>query len=133
LVRQSPATLGTNHCGLIIIAFGLQLIGLLKISTLYKDTRFFSQDKPRGILGSITLGWLSQLVGHPASTDSRRHYWFSSDEWWLEEWPGVVGFLYSAGLAVPFLLTGLGINKFLASTENFAGTFTKLKWSLALC
>jgi cytochrome c-type biogenesis protein len=42
--------------GVIIIAFGLQLIGLLKISTLYKDTRFFSQDKPRGILGSITLG-----------------------------------------------------------------------------
>jgi cytochrome c biogenesis protein CcdA len=27
--------------GLVIIAFGLQLIGLLKISALYKDTRFF--------------------------------------------------------------------------------------------
>src|SRR5437773_6358546 len=36
--------------GLIIIAFGLQLIGLLKISALYKDTRFFSDDKPRGML-----------------------------------------------------------------------------------
>ncbi|HBB86953.1 MAG TPA: cytochrome C biogenesis protein, partial [Blastocatellia bacterium] len=42
--------------GLIIIAFGLQLIGLLKIATLYKDTRFFSNDKPRGPLGSFTLG-----------------------------------------------------------------------------
>src|SRR5215475_9807908 len=34
--------------GIIIIAFGLQLIGLLKISALYRDTRFFSSDKPRG-------------------------------------------------------------------------------------
>src|SRR6201991_3100131 len=42
--------------GVIIIAFGLQLIGLLKIASLYKDTRFFSSDKPRGILGSVTLG-----------------------------------------------------------------------------
>ena len=42
--------------GLVIIAFGLQLIGLLKIAALYKDTRFFSSDKPRGVLGSAALG-----------------------------------------------------------------------------
>src|SRR4029078_6180049 len=41
--------------GVVIIAFGLQLIGLLKISTLYKDTRFFSNDKTRGIRGSVAL------------------------------------------------------------------------------
>src|SRR5689334_14815656 len=34
--------------GLVIIAFGLQLIGLLKIPALYRDTRFFSEDKPHG-------------------------------------------------------------------------------------
>ena len=42
--------------GLVIIAFGLQLIGLLKISALYKDTRFFSDDNPRGVWGSALLG-----------------------------------------------------------------------------
>src|SRR4026207_1182983 len=42
--------------GIVIIAFGLQLIGLLKISALYKDTRFFSDEKPRGVLGSAALG-----------------------------------------------------------------------------
>src|ERR1043166_8262383 len=42
--------------GVVIIAFGLQLIGLLKISALYKDTRFFSDDKPRGMFGSAALG-----------------------------------------------------------------------------
>src|SRR5260221_4459529 len=42
--------------GLVIIAFGLQMIGLLKLKTLYKDTRFFSDKKPRGLLGSLLLG-----------------------------------------------------------------------------
>ncbi len=42
--------------GLVIIAFGLQLIGLLKIGALYKDTRRFSDNKPRGMVGSAALG-----------------------------------------------------------------------------
>src|SRR5437764_14951894 len=42
--------------GLVIIIFGLHLIGLLKIKYLYKDTRQFSNEKPRGTLGSIMPG-----------------------------------------------------------------------------
>src|SRR5256885_2932963 len=42
--------------GLVIIVFGLHLIGLLKIKYLYRDTRQFSNEKPRGMLGSLTLG-----------------------------------------------------------------------------
>src|SRR4051812_22715020 len=38
--------------GVVIIAFGLQLIGLLKIGALYKDTRKFSNSEPTGLLGS---------------------------------------------------------------------------------
>src|SRR5258707_13323166 len=41
--------------GLVVISFGLQMIGLLQIKTLYKDTRFFSDKKPRGLLGSLFL------------------------------------------------------------------------------
>ena len=105
--------------GLVIIVFGLQLIGLLKIGTLYKDTRFFSNDKPRGILGSATLGvafaagWtpcigpiLGGIIGLAATSGG----WRSGL---------VLSAFYSAGLAVPFLLTGLGINKFLGFYKNF--------------
>jgi cytochrome c-type biogenesis protein len=105
--------------GLVIIAFGLQLIGLLKISALYKDTRFFSDDKPRGILGSAALGiafaagWtpcigpiLGGIIGLAATSGGWR--------------AGLVlSAFYSAGLAVPFLLTGLGINQFLSFYKNF--------------
>lgn len=107
--------------GLIIILFGLQLIGLLKISTLYKDTRFFSNEKPRGALGSFTLGiafaagWtpcigpiLGGIIGLAAASGG----WRSGL---------VLSAFYSAGLSIPFLVTGLGINQFLA----FYGKFRK--------
>lgn len=107
--------------GLIIIAFGLQLIGWLKVSALYKDTRFFSDDKPRGMFGSLTLGFafaagwtpcigpiLGGIIGLAATSGG----WRSGL---------VLSAFYSAGLALPFLLTGLGINQFLA----FYGKFRK--------
>ena len=105
--------------GIVIIAFGLQLIGLLKISALYKDTRFFSDDKPRGIIGSAALGiafaagWtpcigpiLGGIIGLAATSGG----WRSGL---------VLSAFYSAGLAVPFLITGLGINQFLSFYKGF--------------
>src|SRR5712671_854316 len=105
--------------GIVIIVFGLHLIGLLKIKYLYKDTRQFSSEKPRGVLGSLTLGiafaagWtpcigpiLGGIMALAATTGG---------------WKGglVLATFYSAGLAVPFLITGLGINKFLGFYSRF--------------
>jgi cytochrome c-type biogenesis protein len=105
--------------GVVIIAFGLQLMGVLKIGALYKDTRMFSNDKPRGIAGSFALGlafaagWtpcigpiLSGIIGLAAFSGG----WKSGL---------VLSAFYSAGLAVPFLLAGFGINKFLGFYKNF--------------
>lgn len=105
--------------GVVIIAFGFQLMGLLKIGALYKDTRMFSQQKPRGMLGSMTLGmafaagWtpcigpiLGGIIGLAATSGGWKTGLFLSC-------------FYAAGLAVPFLLTGLGINKFLSFYTKF--------------
>jgi cytochrome c-type biogenesis protein len=105
--------------GLVIIGFGLQLIGLLKIGALYKDTRFFSQQKPRGMLGSLMLGmafaagWtpcigpiLGGIIGLAATSGGWKSGLYLSS-------------FYAAGLAVPFLLTGLGINQFLGFYAKF--------------
>src|SRR5258705_5478549 len=93
--------------GAVIIGFGLQMIGLLKFKTLYKDTRFFSNEKPRGLSGSLLLGvafaagWtpcigpiLGGIIGLAATSGG----WKSGL---------VLSSFYSAGLAVPFLLAGL--------------------------
>src|ERR1043166_3888652 len=105
--------------GLVIIIFGLHLIGLLKIKYLYKDTRQFSNEKPHGMLGSLTLGiafaagWtpcigpiLGGIIGLAATSGG---------------WKGglILAAFYSAGLAVPFLVTGLAINQFLGFYSNF--------------
>ncbi len=105
--------------GIVIIIFGLHLMGLLKIGTLYKDTRFFSREKPRGVLGSLLLGiafaagWtpcigpiLGGIIGLAATSGG----WKSGL---------LLSAFYSAGLAVPFLLAGLGINQFLGFYANF--------------
>lgn len=113
--------------GIIIILFGLQLMGWLKIPALYKDTRFFSSDKPRGALGSLTLGmafaagWtpcigpiLGLILGLAASSGN----WRSGL---------VLSAFYSAGLAVPFLLTGLSLNWFLAFYKKFRAHLHKVE------
>src|SRR5437762_10081033 len=79
----------------------------------------FSSEKPRGILGSMTLGiafaagWtpcigpiLGGIIGLAATSGGWRSGLFLSA-------------FYSAGLAVPFLLTGLGINQFLGFYSKF--------------
>src|SRR3954465_11557023 len=105
--------------GWVIIVFGLHLIGLLKIKYLYRDTRQFRDEGPRGVLGSLTLGiafaagWtpcigpiLGGIIGLAATTGG---------------WKGglILAAFYSAGLAVPFLLTGLAINQFLGFYSKF--------------
>src|SRR3954468_16205578 len=105
--------------GLVIIVFGLHLIGLLKIKYLYKDTRQFSNEKTRGMLGSLTLGiafaagWtpcigpiLGGIIGLAATSGG---------------WKGglLLAAFYSAGLALPFLVTGLAINQFLSFYSRF--------------
>lgn len=105
--------------GIVIIVFGLHLIGLLKIKYLYKDTRQFSSEKPRGVLGSLTLGiafaagWtpcIGPILGGIMALAATSGGWKGGF---------VLATFYSAGLAVPFLLTGLGINKFLSFYSKF--------------
>jgi cytochrome c-type biogenesis protein len=105
--------------GLIIIGFGLQLMGVLKIGALYRDTRKFSDAKPRGMLGSFTLGlafaagWtpcIGPILGGILGLAATSGGWRSGL---------VLSAFYAAGLAVPFLLTGLGINRFLGFYTRF--------------
>lgn len=106
--------------GLVIIGFGLQLIGLLKIGALYKDTRFLDNgNKPTGMLGAFTLGlafaagWtpcigpiLGGIIGLAATSGG----WQSGL---------ILSAFYSLGLALPFLLVGIFINQFLIFSRGF--------------
>jgi len=105
--------------GVVIIIFGLHLTGLLKIGFLYQDKRFHSAGKPATAMGAFLIGlafafgWtpcigpiLAAILGLAASQDT------------IAAGVGLLA-LYSLGLAVPFLLTSLGINQFLKFYNRF--------------
>ena len=114
--------------GLVIIVFGLHLIGLLKIKYLYKDTRQFSSEKPRGILGSLTLGiafaagWtpcigpiLGGIIGLAATSGG-----------WKRRIDALGILFRRSGRAVPGYRSWLLISSWV-STRSFAVTCTRLK------
>jgi cytochrome c-type biogenesis protein len=105
--------------GVVIMLFGLQMMGVLKIGALYRDTRKFSDDKPSGPLGAALLGvafaagWtpcigpiLGGIIGLAATSGG----WKSGL---------VLSAFYAAGLAIPFLVVGLLMNAFLGFYAKF--------------
>lgn len=105
--------------GVIIILFGLHLTGIFKIKALYTDARLHSvkgSSTPWGafVIGfAFAFGWtpcvgpiLAVILGFAAAQDS--------------VFKGIVLLaVYSLGLAVPFLLTSLGIGRFLKFYSRF--------------
>ena len=105
--------------GVIIILFGLHLTGIFKIKALYMDTRLHGVkggSTPWGafVIGfAFAFGWtpcvgpiLAVILGFAAAQDSVMK--------------GILLLaVYSLGLAVPFLLTSIGIERFLKFYSRF--------------
>ena len=105
--------------GIVIIVFGLHLTGLIKIPLLYRDTRVNTGAPRRGLLGAFLLGFafafgwtpcigpiLTAILALAATRDTVFQGMF------------LLG-IYSAGLAIPFVLTGLGLSQFLKFYSGF--------------
>lgn len=105
--------------GAIIILFGLHLTGIFQIKALLADTRLHTLkggSSPWGafVIGfAFAFGWtpcvgpiLAVVLGMAATEDT--------------VWKGILLLaVYSAGLAVPFLVTSLGIERFLKFYNRF--------------
>ena len=109
--------------GIVIIVFGLHLMGIFKIPFLYQDKRFHNVNKPRGMYGSYVLGlafafgWTPCLGPILAGILT-----FASTKETVYQ--GIVLLaVYSAGLGLPFLLTSLGLNQFLSFYGRFKQHF----------
>jgi len=100
--------------GIIIILFGLYVMGILKSRFLSTEKRLHLKSKPRGYIGSFVVGlsfaggWtpcIGPILGSIlflASTAGSAFYGFK------------LLLVYSAGLAIPFFITSLAINTFLS-------------------
>ncbi|MGA2990510.1 MAG: cytochrome c biogenesis protein CcdA [Candidatus Korobacteraceae bacterium] len=104
--------------GAVIIVFGLHLTGLLKIKALYADKRLH-QVGGAGPLGAFLVGFAFAFGWTPCIGPILAGILVLAGS----QNTVVKGILllavYSLGLAVPFLLTSLGVNRFLAFYARF--------------
>jgi cytochrome c-type biogenesis protein len=107
--------------GLVLIVFGIHLTGFIKINALYKDKRFHNVQKPRGKIGALVLGLVFAFGWTPCVGPILAGILtIASTKQTVTEGMFLLA-VYSAGLGIPFLLTSLGLNQFLA----FYGRFKK--------
>ncbi|HET7600948.1 MAG TPA: cytochrome c biogenesis CcdA family protein [Gemmatimonadales bacterium] len=105
--------------GALIIAFGLVCLGVVRIRALEQERRLQLQDKPVGYLGSALVGmafaagWtpcigpvLGAILSLAATSEG------------VGRGMLLLG-VYSAGLAVPFLLAAAAVEKFLDWFQRF--------------
>jgi cytochrome c-type biogenesis protein len=105
--------------GVLIIVLGLHLLGVFRLTTLLRERRVHLADKPAGKLGTLAVGaafgagWtpcigpiLGSILTLAGASDTI--------------WSGVgLLFVYSVGLAVPFLLAALALERFLNAFRRF--------------
>jgi cytochrome c-type biogenesis protein len=104
--------------GVVIILFGLHMMGVLRIGWLYSEKRMQTSGKPAGFFGAMLVGiafafgWtpcigpiLAAILAVAATQES------------VGEGVKLLA-VYSAGLGVPFIATSLAINKFLAASAR---------------
>jgi cytochrome c-type biogenesis protein len=105
--------------GIIVITFGLHLTGLVKLPFLYREARMNTGGSRRGLVGAFVLGFafafgwtpcvgpiLAGILALAATRETVLQGMFLLA-------------IYSVGLAIPFLLTGLGLSQFLRLYDGF--------------
>jgi cytochrome c-type biogenesis protein len=118
LLREHQMTIARVG-GAIIVLFGLYLLGLRPGAFLQRERRIHLRDKPLGYLGSTLVGitfgagWspcIGPILGGILT--------FAATRQTMTDGLILLGF-YSAGLAVPFLLSALALSWFLSAFERF--------------
>ncbi len=116
---MSKRTIFNIVAGIVIIIFGLHLTGLVKIPLLYREARMNTGPTRRGLAGSFLLGFAFAFGWTPCIGPILTGILALAA---IRETVFQGMFLlavYSAGLAIPFLLTGLGLSQFLKFYSGF--------------
>ena len=107
--------------GLVIIIFGLHLTGILKIKALYADKRLHSVQGGKSPIGAFVIGFAFAFGWTPCLGPIISTILLMAGSSDTVTKGVLLLWVYSLGLAVPFLLTSLLIDRFL----NFYGRFRK--------
>ncbi len=109
---SSKISILTKLAGLVIIFFGIYMMGLIRPRFLFKEARFQIKDKRFGYVGALLIGaafafgWtpcigpiLAGILTYAGTLEKVNQGVF-------------LLLIYSLGLGIPFLATAIGINQF---------------------
>jgi cytochrome c-type biogenesis protein len=108
--------------GIIIILFSLQLIGIIKLNLLNKEKKYYTKKYhensffPILVGGAFGFGWtpcIGPILGSILALAAIEETVFESI---------LLLSFYSLGLAIPFILSGYGMHKFLILSKNLKKT-----------
>ena len=111
-VISSKISILTKLAGLVIIFFGIYMMGFIRPRFLYKEARFQIKDRRFGYVGALLIGaafafgWtpcigpiLAGILTYAGTLKNVNQGVF-------------LLLIYSLGLGIPFLVTAIGINQF---------------------
>ncbi len=105
--------------GTMMILMGLWMLGVLKINALQQERRVQLSDKPIGYLGTVVVGIAFGAGWTPCLGPTLGAILLlAANETELAKGVGLLS-AYSAGLAVPFLLSALALERFLSFFQKF--------------
>jgi cytochrome c-type biogenesis protein len=118
-VTKSYHSILSIVAGAVIIIFGLHLTGLLQIKALYADKRMHNVTGGKSLAGAFAVGFAFAFGWTPCiGPILAAILTLAAAEGTVSR--GIVLLaVYSLGLAVPFLITSLGIERFLAFYRRF--------------
>ncbi len=119
----SQISLLKKAAGLLIVFFGLHMLGVFRIRLLDRERRYHQKEKPIGLFGSFgvgvafALGWtpcigpiLAAVLFYAGTRET-----VGQGIWLLT--------VYSAGLGIPFLLAAIGVERFVRFSQTFKRHF----------
>lgn len=105
--------------GVVIIIFGLHLLGIFQITSLMRERRLHLSDKPVGYLGTVGVGmafgagWtpcIGPILGAILT--------LAASQQTVTQGMALL-FIYSMGLAIPFMASALALQLFLKQFSRF--------------
>lgn len=114
--------------GLLLVFFGLFIIGLLKFPFMDRSTKFQLKAKPAGYLGSIVVGLIFSIAWTPCIGPILGSILALASTTANVKAGIALLFMYSLGLAVPFFVSALAIEPFVGFSKRFGRYFPLVKW-----
>lgn len=112
--------------GVLMVLMGLWMLDVLRIGALQQERRFHLSDKPLGYLGTVLVGIAFGAGWTPCLGPTLGAILLlAANESELGKGITLLSF-YSAGLAVPFIVSALALEKFLTFFKNFRHNIGKV-------